>query len=110
MLGLTEINSAWVAELLRGTLSRPTDPSWKRPEAKPSYGHKIDLATGEQIYERECSDAVWAAFCLAKMGSIESLLAIQNLADESQGPDRDLLDKAIQLLRDRSEKTPADQK
>jgi hypothetical protein len=110
MLGLTEINSVWVTELLRGTLSRPTDPNWTRPEAKPWYGHKIDLATGEQIYEGECSDAVWAAFCLAKMGSIESLPAIQKLADESQGPDRDLLDKAIQLLRDKSEKTPADPK
>jgi hypothetical protein len=110
MLGLTEINSAWVAELLRGTLSRPTDPNWTRPEAKPWYGYKIDLATGEQIYEGECSDAVWAAFCLAKMGSTESLPAIQKLADESQGVDRDLLDKAIQLLRDQNEKTPADQK
>lgn len=110
MVGLTEINSVWAAELLRGALSRPTDPNWTRPEAKPWYGRKIDLGTGEEIYERECSDAVWAALCLAKMGNTESLHAIQKLADESQGPDRNLLDKAIQLLRDKSEKTPAAQK
>ncbi len=110
MVSLTGINSVWVAELLRGTLSRSTDPNWTRPEAKPSYGRKIDLAAGERVYESECSDAVWAAFCLAKMGSTESLPEIQRLADESQGPDRNLLAKAIQLLRDKDEMTPADQR
>jgi hypothetical protein len=106
MLALTEINSVWAAELVRGTLSRPADPNWTRPKTKPSYGRKIDLATGEQVYEGECSDAVWAAFCLAQMGNVESQPAIQRLADETQGPDKDLFNKALELLRKNADKTP----
>lgn len=103
---LTEIKSAWAAALLRNMLSRPTDPNWTRPKTKPQYGWKIDLADAEKVYADECSDAVWAAFCLAKMGNIESLPAIQKLADESQGPDKDLLGKALELLRKNAGKTP----
>lgn len=104
---LSEIDSVWAVESLRGMLARPADPKWVRPKTKPRYGWKIDLAGGEQIYAEECSEAVWAAFCLAKMGNIESLPAIQKLADESQGPDRDLLNKAVQLLRAKGSKAPA---
>ncbi len=81
-----------------------------RPKAAPlkvKYGWKIELASGEKVYEDECSDAVWAAFCLATMGNLESLPAIQKLAEESQGPDKDLLNRAIQLLREKGSKTPA---
>jgi hypothetical protein len=106
MAALSEINSVWAAELLRGALSRPVDPNWSRPKTKLSYGYKIDLATGEQVYEGECSDAVWAAFCLAKMGDVASLPAIQKLADESQGPDKDLLGKALELLRKNADRPP----
>ena len=58
-------------------LARPTDPNWTRPKAKPRYGWTIDLPAGEPVYADECSDAVWAAFCLAKMGNVESLPAIR---------------------------------
>ena len=104
---LCDIDTLWAVELLRDMLSWPTDPKWAPPRLK--YGWRVNLVDGSQVLSDECSDAVWAAFCLAKMGSTESLPAIQKLADESQGPDRNLLDKAIQLLRDKSEKTPADQ-
>jgi len=102
---LCNIDTPWAVELLRSMLSWPTDPKWTPPEV--SSGWRVSLADGSQVLSDECSDAVWAAFCLAKMGSVESLPAIQKLADESQGPDRNLLDKAIQLLRD---KTPVDRK
>ncbi len=49
---------------------------------------------------------VWAAFCLAKMGNRESLPAIQKLAEEFQERDRDLLNKALLLLRQNANKTP----
>ncbi len=103
---LSEINTAWAAELLRGVLSQPTDPKWSPPETKPRYGRKIDVPGGEPVYADECSEAVWAALCLAKMGSVESLPAIQKLADEYQGPDKDLLTKALLLLRKNADQTP----
>lgn len=99
MTALGEVNSVWAAQLLRDTLSRSIDPNWTRPKTKPRYGRKIDLPGGEPVYAEECSDAVWAAFCLAQMGHNESLPAIQTLADEAQEPDKDLLNKALQLLR-----------
>jgi hypothetical protein len=110
MNALSEIHSAWATELLRSMLSRPTDPSWPRPKTKPQYGWKIDLAGGEKVYADECSDAVWAAFCLAKMGDSASLSAIQKLAEESQEQDKELLHKALQLLREKSGQTVANQK
>ncbi len=106
MVSLSEMDSAWAAALLRGVLARPTDPQWTRPEVRPRYGRKIDLPDSEPVYADECSDAVWAAFCLAKMGSHDSLPAIQKLADESREPDRDLLKKALLLLRQNADKTP----
>jgi hypothetical protein len=107
MAALSEINGVWAAEALRGALSRPTDPNWTRPKTKPTYGRKIDLADNESVYADECSEAVWAALCLAKMGNGESLPAIQKLAQKYQGPDKDLLNKAIQLLREKGSKAPA---
>ena len=106
MAALTEINSAWAVESVRAMLSRPPDPNWTRPKWKVTYGWKIDLADGEPVYAEECSDAVWAAFCLAKIGDVESLPAIQKLAEEAQGPDKDLLNKAVQLLRRNATNTP----
>jgi hypothetical protein len=106
MVVLSEMDSAWAAESLRGMLACPTDPKWIRPKTKPRYGRTIDLGGGEPIYSEECSEAVWAALCLAKMGSVESLSAIQKLADGYQGPDKDLLDKALLLLRQNASKTP----
>jgi len=105
---LSEINSTWAVESLRGMLSRPTDPNWAPPKLK--YGWKIDLPGGNEVYADECSDAVWAAFCLARIGNVESLPAIQKLAEESQERDKDLLNKALQLLRDKASKMPADTK
>ncbi len=107
MNALSEINTPWAAELLRGMLSQPTDPKWSPPKTKPRYGWKIDVPAGEPVYADECSDAVWAAFCLARMGSRESLPAIQKLAEESQERDKDLLNKALLLLRQNADKTPS---
>jgi hypothetical protein len=110
MVILSEINSVWAVESLRSMLGRPTDPKWTRPKTEPSYGRKIDLADGEQIYAEECSEAVWAALCLAKMGDSGSLPVIQKLAEEYQGPDKDLLSKALQLLQAKTGQTPAETK
>jgi hypothetical protein len=107
---LSEIGSPWAAGALRSVLARPTDPNWTRPKTKPRYGWKTDVPGGEPVYADECSDALWAAFCLAKMGDVASLPAIQKLADESQGPDKDLLGKALQLLRKNADKPPDDTK
>jgi hypothetical protein len=106
MTVLSEMNTAWAAALLRGVLSEPVDPNWSPPETKPRYGRRINIPGGEAVYADECSDAVWAAFCLAKMGSGESVAAIERLAEASQERDRDLLDKALLLLRQNAEKTP----
>jgi hypothetical protein len=96
---LCDINTPWAMESLRSMLSWPTDPKWMPPKVK--YGWRIGLIGGGEVCSDECSDAVWAAFCLAKMGNSESLPALQKLAEESQGPDKDLLNKAIQLLREK---------
>jgi len=101
---LSEINGAWAAELLRSMLSRPTDPSWV--PSKDGYGWRVNFGGGDQVFADECSDAVWAAFCLAKMGDAESLPAIERLAAGARGEDKDLLAKALQLLRERAAKTP----
>jgi hypothetical protein len=95
---LSEFNSPWAAESLRQMLSRPTDPNWSPPKFKPQYGWKIALPGGDQVYADECSDAVWAAFCLAKMRHVENREAIQKLADASPERDKALLQKALQLL------------
>ena len=105
---LSEIGGPRAAESLRRMLSRPTDPNWTPPNLK--YGWRIKLVDGDEVCSEECSDAVWAAFCLAKIGDIESLPAIQRLADESQGPDKDLLSKALELLRKNADKPPTDTK
>ena len=105
MLVLSEMDTAWAAELLRGILSQPADPAWSPPETKPFYGRRINIPGDESVYADECSDAVWAAFCLAKMGSRESLPAIQRLAGESQERDRDLLNKALLLPHQNADQT-----
>ena len=99
MTDLTEINTAWATDLVRGMLARPTEAGWTPPNNP--YGPSINVGGGEKVYEDECSDAVWAAFCLAKMGDVGSEAAIRKLADASQGRDKELLGKAIQLLRSR---------
>ena len=106
MIVLSEINTAWAGALLRGVLSKPADPNWSPPESKPGYGRRISVPGGEAVYADECSEAVWAAFCLAKMGSGGSAAAIEKLATASQERDRDLLKKALLLLRGNAEKTP----
>jgi len=106
MLVLSEMDSALATESLRGMLARPTDPKWTRPETKPRYGRKIAVPGDEPVYADECSDAIWAAFCLAKMGSRESLPAIQKLAEKSEERDKYLLDKAVLLLRQNAGTTP----
>ncbi len=106
MVVLSEMDYTRAAESLRGVLSQPADPKWSPPKMKPRYGRKIDVPADKPVYADECSDAVWAAFCLAKMGSRESLPAIQELAEQSQERDSDLLNKALLLLRQNADKTP----
>lgn len=103
MYVLSEIKDAWAAEPLRQMLLRPMDPNWAPPPMK--YGHRINLADGSVVVSDECSDASWAAFCLAKRGDQPSLPAIEELATRSQGRDKELLDAAIQLLRNNIQKT-----
>ena len=44
------------------------------------------------------------------MGDRGSLLAIQKLAEEYQGPDKDLLGTALQLLQAKAGQTPGDKR
>jgi HEAT repeat protein len=104
MNALCEIGSPWAAESLRGLLSRPTEPGWKPANLK--YGWRIKLVDGGEVRSDECSDAVWAAFCLAKIGETKSLPALRELADKYQGPDKDLLPKAVTLLQNNTGRTP----
>jgi hypothetical protein len=105
---LCEIGSPWAAESLRRVLARPTDPNWAPPQVK--YGWRIKLVGGGEVRSDECSDAVWAAFCLAKMGDAESLPAIERLAQEAQGTDKDLFNQALQLLRKNARQAPRETK
>jgi len=101
---LSEIKDAWAAQPLRQMLSRPTDPNWAPPRA--AYGHRVDLPDGSQVTSDQCSDAVWAAFCLARRGDQPSLPAIEQLAAKSQERDKKLLEAAMQLLRSNIPKAP----
>jgi len=101
---LSDIQDAWAAQPLHQMLSRPTDPNWAPPQMK--YGRKIDLPGGGRVVSDECSDAVWAAFCLAKRGDQPSLPAIEQLAAQSQGRDKELLEAAIRLLRSNMQEEP----
>jgi hypothetical protein len=105
---LSYFNRTWSAKLLQGMLSRPTDPNWT--PRSDEFGRRINFAGGIQVSANECSDAAWAAFCLARIGDVQSLPALQKLAEESRGRDKDLFQKALQLLRDTAGKAPADPK
>jgi hypothetical protein len=104
MYVLSDIRDAWAAQPLRQMLSRPTDPNWAPPQMK--YGRRIDLPDGGRVVSDECSDAVWAAFCLAKRGDQPSLPAIEQLAAQSQGRDKELLEAAIRLLQNNMQEEP----
>ncbi len=104
MYVLSEIKDAWAAQPLRQMLSRPTDPNWAPPQMK--YGHRINLPDGGHVVSDECSDAIWAAFCLAKRGDQPSLSAIEQLAAASQGRDKELLEAAIRLLPNNVQREP----
>ena len=105
MAALMLIRSEWATALLRGVLSRPTGIS-ETPSTKGDYGWRIDLGDGDQLWSNEYSDAAWAAFCLAKRGDRSSLSSIEKLAAEAQGKDKDLLNKALQLLQKNADKPP----
>jgi hypothetical protein len=106
MDNLVEVNTPWAAELLRGMLTRPTDPNWV--PSTGVYGRTMDVGGGEKVYEDACSDAVWAAFCLARMGDTASDGVIQGLADASNERDKELYGKALRILRNRGSETPVD--
>ncbi len=106
MASLMLIKSEWATALLRDMLSRPAEQA-ETPTKRISSGWRIDLGDGDRLWSGEHSDAAWAAFCLAKLDDLRSRPAIEELASEIQGKDKDLLNKAIQLLREKGSKAPA---
>jgi len=108
MVALMHINSDSATTLLRSVLSRPDQ--FPKESRKTNSGWKIDFGDGDALWSGEYSDAPWAALCLAKLGDLQSLAVIERLTRESQGKDKELAEKALQLLGEKDRKTPADNK
>ena len=77
MLALSEINSVWAAELFAVPfLDLRIRTGYGRRRSPRTVVRSI-LPPANKSTRVKCSDAVWAAFCLAKMGNVENLPAIQ---------------------------------
>jgi hypothetical protein len=100
MTVLGEISDEWAVQTLRRLLSRPeVEQAGLTPG---NSGYAVDFGDGRKVQSAQCSDRVWAAFCLAKRGDRPSLPAIEKLADESTERAKELLQQAAELLRNKS--------
>lgn len=99
MVALTQMKTEWATALLRPVLSRPPEPQPDPRRAGP--GWRIDFGDGTALSSGEYSDPAWAAFCLAKLGDLQSLPVIERLAKDSQGKDKELLSEALHVFRDK---------
>jgi hypothetical protein len=101
---LYQINSPWAVDILRRIITGPK----RLNELKKRGGWIIDFGDGDKLRSNKYSDVAYAAFCLAKLGDIDSLPQIEKLAKNSEGQDKGLLEKALILIRDNRKKEDHD--